>query len=350
VYAAPFDALAYNGMQINGSMEVSQENGATSIPVIAATVNIADGWNVICNGAQINANVGNETVTPSGFTRSLRMIVGIAIGIPAAGNFGAATQKIEGYRCNRLGFGKAGASPITISFWVQTNRVGTYSGSVRNNSVTRSYAFTFSVSAVGTWEYKTITVPGDTSGTWEVTNLTGLEVSFTMFSGSTFTTAPNVWTAGNFIGATGTINGANATTDFMLLTGVVVLPGIEAPSAARSVLIMRPYDQELLTCQRYYQITQVGTGICVATNVARLVIPYMVPVRNAPTAAVIVGPLGITDTLQNVMQSAAQITNISPARNYMQADFAGFTGLTVGKFCYCLPLSGSGFISLDARL
>jgi len=289
-YAAPFDAMAYSGMQINGNAEVSQQYGTTNVPVVSAIVKIADGWNVIADGVQINADAGGAAAGPPGFSSCLRMQVGIAIGIPAATNFSSATQRIEGYRVSRLAWGTANASPVTIAFWVQTNRTGMYSGSVRNATANRSYAFTFTINAIGTWEYKTVTIPGDTAGTWEKTNLTGLEIAFTVFSGTNFLTAPNVWTNGNFIGATGTINGAASTSDFILITGVVILPGIEAPRADRSALIMRPFDQELVTCKRYYQKPFINDFVIIANSYAagqRFDATYLLPVemRSAPTMA-----------------------------------------------------------------
>ena len=256
IYAAPFDALAYNGMQINGGMEVSQENGTSQIAVPSASnTYIVDGWRVQSGGAQ--TAYGMQVVPSMGLPKALQVQINPANPSPATGNFCAIYQLIEGYRIGRLMWGTAGASPITIAFWVLAVRPGTYSGSVRNGpGVTRSYAFSFTINAASTWEYKTVTIPGDTAGTWVNDNTAGMLITFALMAGSAVTTSANTWTAGNFYGVTGTINGVAATSDLFQITGVIILPGVEAPSAARSPLIMRPYDQELLTCQRYYEAGQ----------------------------------------------------------------------------------------------
>jgi hypothetical protein len=113
-----------------------------------------------------------------------------------------------------------------------------------------------------------------------------------MMAGTSKRTNPGVWTAGDFYGANGTINGVAVASDTMLITGVVVLPGIEAPTAERSPLIMRPYDQELVACRRYYQkiggevlgdiiLQGVATGASQPFSATLSLVPTM---RAAPTA------------------------------------------------------------------
>ena len=252
IYAAPFDALAYNGMQINGSMEVSQENGAANVTVTSgADKYIADGWRVKSTGQTVTGVIASSIVG-SGFTNYLQTIPSAANAAPAAGDILAVYQNIEGYRVARLGWGTANAQPLTIGFWVWGYRVGAYSGSV-NGGGGRSYVFTFNLNSQYNWEYKTVTILGDVAGTWMTNNGTGLAVSFTLMAGTTHQNAAGAWVAGNKYAATGTINAVASMSDTMLITGVVVLPGFEAPSAARSPLILRPYDQELVTCKRYYE-------------------------------------------------------------------------------------------------
>jgi hypothetical protein len=231
--------------------------------------------------------VGNQSGTvPAGFSKSIQMFVnGTANPSPGGSDYALFTQRIEGYRVLRLGWGTANAQPITIGFWVFAARPGSYSGAVRNDpTANRTYVFSFTINVANTWEWKTITIPGDTTGTWNKDNTTGLMLMFTMMAGTSMTTVAGAWTAGSFLGATGTINGVASTTDTMLLTGLVVLPGIEAPSAARSALIMRPYDQELVTCKRYWQS---NTANCDATAAAAGVpvpslITYSTEMRSNP--------------------------------------------------------------------
>src|SRR4029077_8843519 len=124
--------------------------------------------------------------------------------------------------------------------------------SLRNGATDRSYVTTYTQNVADVAEYKTITVPGDTAGTWTRDNTIGLVVAFALACGTTPTApAANTWyttTAPGYVAAPGQINAVAATSDIFRLAGVIVLPGIEAPSAARSALIMRPFDQELITC------------------------------------------------------------------------------------------------------
>jgi hypothetical protein len=161
---------------------------------------------------------------------------------------------IEGYRVARLGWGTVNAQPLTIAFWVYAFRAGNYSGSVRNGGATRSYPFPFTIVAANTWEYKTVTIPGDTTGTWAKDNTAGMTISITLMAGTTFTAPANAWVNGNFAGVNGTANSVTTTSDYMLIAGIIVLPGVEAPSSARLPLIMRPFDQELILCKRYWQL------------------------------------------------------------------------------------------------
>ena len=251
IYAAPYDAMAYSGMQINGGMEVSQELGLAGVSVTTGTLKyVLDGWVVLSGGQTISAAQA-ASVLP-GFSNQLSMVASTANAAPAAGHYAYALQKIEGYRIARLAWGTANAQPITIGFWIYVNRAGTYSGSITNAAANRSYPFSFAVGAA-TWEYKTVTIPGDTTGTWPKDNSAALNLNFSMMAGSTLQGPANAWAAGNYIAATGTTNGVAATSDVMVITGVTVIPGTQAPTAAQSPNIMRPYGQELVTCQRYYE-------------------------------------------------------------------------------------------------
>ena len=254
IYAAPFGVMSYSGLQINGGMEITQELGSgVAVSVSNTTKFVCDGWQLGSNGTQVVTGTSTTNTTLPGFTSQLNVGVTTTNTSPAAGNYVNLWQSIEGIRASRLMWGTANAQPITISFWIYSTRTGMYSGSIRNSPITRSYIFTYQVNAASTWEYKTVTIPGDTAGTWTRDNTVGMQVSFTQMCGSTLQTAAGVWTAGNFIAAPGTTNGVQTTSDVHIFTGVTVHPGTQAPIAAQSAFIMRPYQDELLICKRYYQ-------------------------------------------------------------------------------------------------
>ena len=250
IYAAPFDALAYNGMQINGSFYVSQEKGTGA----SSVGYICDGWQVVTGGTMVLSaqQVINGSLV-SGLPNCAVLFPITAQASLAVNDQASFRTLIEGYRMVRLGFGTSGASPVTFGFWTAHHRVGTYSVSIRTPTGSRSCVATYTQNNVDTWEYKTVTFPGNTIGTWANDNSKGFLIDWTIAAG-TAVTAPSagVWSGNNYIAVPGQVNAVAATTDVFRITGIVMLPGIEAPSAARAPFIMRPYDQELLLCQRYY--------------------------------------------------------------------------------------------------
>jgi len=281
---APFYSAAYSGMQINGSFEVSQEKGAN---LAVAAGYICDGWNYAGTGTGVlTAGTTIPSIPFPGFIYRLIMSTSTAQASMAAGDRFNISQNIEGYRVARLGWGTSQAQPLTLGFWTRHIRTGIYSVAFRNNAANRSYVTTYTQDTTDTWEYKVVTVPGDTTGTWLVDNGVGLTVTFTLACGTTLTApAANTWTAGNFIAAPGQVNAMASTSDSFRLTGVIVLPGIQAPTAAQSPLLMRPYDQELITCKRYWEKVrayQVSYSIA-GTSVVATTAPFSVEKRANPT-------------------------------------------------------------------
>jgi len=260
-YAAPYDAIAYSGMQINGSMEVSQELGTAGVVVTTpGTKYGVDGWALGHGSSTGSSAIAQSTSSPGrGFPNSVA-IYGTATPPSNAGNdYQFLLQSIEGYRWSRLGYGAANAQPVTISFWILTNFVGggTCTLALRNGPVgNRSYVTKLTLAGSNVWEYKTVTIPGDVGGTWVTNNTVAAQLSFCGLSAasSTLNTATvNAWQAGNFIAATGQTNFMTGNGAGIFVTGVSIIPGTQAPTAAQSPLIMRPYDQELQTCKRYWE-------------------------------------------------------------------------------------------------
>ena len=249
IYAAPFDAMAYGGLQINGAMEVNQEGVASSVN----NKYFCDGWQLIGTGTMsVTATQVSVTNIP-GFLAQAQFTVGIAQTSLGAGDYLGLQQYIEGWRCVRLGWGTANAQPLTISFWSAHHRTGIYSGAVRNKANNRTYTFAYTQAAADVPQYNTVTIPGDTTGTWTTDNTIGLGLFLMMACGSTYTApAANTWFGATYAAAPGQINAVAATSDVFRLTGVIVLPGNEAPTAARSPFVMRPFTDELERCQRYY--------------------------------------------------------------------------------------------------
>ena len=339
-------ALAYSGMQINGSMEVSQELGIDGGVSVAGYV--CDGWGY----AKAGTSVGNAVATSTAWFPPLQnsLVLDTTTASPwlAAGDFSFFQQSIEGYRVARLGWGAASAMPITIAFWTAHHQPGLYTGAIRNAAVNRSYAFSYTHASADTSQYNVVTIPGDTSGTWNKTNSAGLILSFAQASGTTFI-APSLNTrvAGNYIAGPGQVNAVAAADDYFRIGGVVVLPGLYAPTAAQSPLIMRPYDQELVTCQRYYRHWGRGqTAVAVTLNNIFCGVDYL-GMRATPSASLVTTSIMFRDPLQGMFTSTGSALDgptIAIDGGFLEV--TGFTGLTSGN----VGATYTGFLKLDARL
>ena len=256
LYAAPFDALAFSGIQLNGAMEVSQENGTTSVTLTGTgslqTKYLVDGVMAAYRGTFVAA-AQQVTDAPAGYKNSLKFTVSTAQSSLGANDELSVLIPIEGVRCARLALGGASAASISFGFWVKAHRTGSYSGSLRNASKARSCPFSFTVNSADTWEFKTVTVAGDTSGTWLTDTGIGVSLNLCIAGGSSRVGTAAAWAANDYSGVTSTTNAVAATSDTFQVTGLVVLPGIELPAYDRAPFLMRPFDQELTLCKRHYE-------------------------------------------------------------------------------------------------
>jgi hypothetical protein len=242
---------------INGDGFIDQRSDGSSTTPGVGAVNFIDRWkmNVFGSGRlTIGKNYGGVT-PPDGFVSYIGMKT-TTTSTPAANDYNFLTQMIEGSNLIDLQFGTANAKSFTISFWAYSSLTGTFGGSIRNSSATRSYPFTYTISSSNTWEKKTVVIPGDTTGTWSTSHLGGLEIIFVVSNGTTWQATPFAWAAGNYTGPNGSLVNLIGTLNATLyLTGIQAEIGSVATPYER-----RNYGHEFALCQRYYQITEVRTG------------------------------------------------------------------------------------------
>jgi hypothetical protein len=235
---------------INGAMVIDQRNAGASANNVAASGTYAiDRWRYYgtsVNKFSVQQNAGSVT-PPTGFTNYLG-ITSLSANSPDATDEYAIQQYIEGYNIADLDWGTANAKTITLSFWVRSSLTGTFSGVAKNNAGNRTYPFSYTINQANTWEYETITIPGDTTGSWLTTNGRGIALFFNLGTGSTYLQTANAWTASFANGATGSVNvlGTNGATFY--ITGVQLERGTQATS-----FDYRDYGRELQLCQRYFQ-------------------------------------------------------------------------------------------------
>ena len=235
---------------INGGMVIDQRNAGASVTPTNGSYGL-DRWSFNATAASkftAQQNAGAAT-PPAGFANYLGVTSSSAYSVLSSDIF-SIFQVIEGFNTADLAWGTASAATVTISFWVRSSLTGTFGGALRNSAANRAYPFTYSISAANTWEQKTVTIAGDTSGTWLTTNGTGIILSFGLGGGSTYSGTAGAWSgAGNYITATGatSVVGTNGATFY--ITGVQLEKGSTATS-----FDYRPYGTELALCQRYYEI------------------------------------------------------------------------------------------------
>jgi hypothetical protein len=274
---------------INGAMVINQRNAGNSVSVTNnSNTYYIDRWRW---GYGSSGTYTSQRVVdaPSGFYNSLKMTVTSTATVDSTNGWWF-YQAIEGYNVVDLGWGASGASTITLSFWVKSSLTGTYGVNIDNGGTyTRHYTSTYTINSANTWEYKTITVPGDTTGTWAKDSSGGTGVRFFLGAGSALKIGtPNTWntTAGDSIVATGTVNWVTSSSATWQVTGVQFEKGSVATAFEN-----RQYGQELALCHRYFQDFRSGgqrNGFplinTITGDASRVAIfPSLVQMRSAPT-------------------------------------------------------------------
>jgi hypothetical protein len=270
---------------LNGGMVIDQRNAGASVTLNGNLYSV-DRWGT---QASLNskATIQQSATAPTGFTNSV-VVTSSSAYSPLAADFFWLYQTIEGFNIADLNWGSASAQAVTLSFWVRSSLTGTFS--VRLGSGSRSYVTTYTIASANTYEYKTVTIPGDTSGTWNATNGTGVQVQFDLGSGSNRTTATtNAWQAGDFQKATGTVSLVSTNGATLNITGVQLEAGSVATPFER-----RPFGGELALCQRYGEriiagYTVQAAGAPAAGNQQQISGSFATTKRTAPTMSFISG-------------------------------------------------------------
>ena len=232
---------------INGDMRFDQRNVGTSVTPANGQYAL-DRWGASQTSAGKFSIQQQTAVVPVGFSHALK-ITSLSSYAVGAGDIFGIYQPVEGFNSADFSFGTANAQTVTLSFWVYSSLTGTFGGSIFNAALTRTYPFSYSISSANTWTKITITMPGDTTGTWVgATNGVGMYVVLSVGVGSTYSGTANAWSAGWYYSVTGatSIVGTNGATWYV--TGVQLEVGSVATPFER-----RQYGQELALCQRYYE-------------------------------------------------------------------------------------------------
>ena len=337
---------------INGDCRIDQRNAGASVTVGTGAFGVDRFRSAeVTDGT---ATAQQSTVAPNGFSNSLLYTVTGTDASLGSTQYASIAQRIEGFNIADLGWGTASASPITISFWVRSSVTGTYCVGLYNSGGARSYTAEYTINVADTWEQKTITVVGDTTGTWLTNNGIGVVLSFTLAVGSSYQQTAGSW------GSTAFAIGTSNQTNLMATSGATFyITGVQLEqNTSATPFERRLYNQELANCQRYYlqygkdsgntssPVSQLG--MAASTTDAKVIYSFPVPMRAIPTATQ--SALQLADSI-----SSFTITAVSQGANEQSPlacniNFSVASGLTQYRPYWARTSSTSGFLALSAEL
>ena len=256
---APISSVMRNRI-INGAMVINQRAFSGSMTTAGDSLYTLDRWRgyfFLNDKYSVSQNAGSVT-PPAGFTNYLGVTSSAATTV-ASGSYFMIRQTIEGYNIADLGWGTANAKTVTLSFWVRSSLTGTFGGSLENSAGTYSYPFSYTISSANTWEQKSITISGQTSGSWATNNTAGLIMQFSLGVGSSLQGTANTWANAEYWSVTGETQIVGTSGATWYVTGVQLEVGTQATGFE-----YRQYGQELALCQRYYET--LGFGLLGVAN------------------------------------------------------------------------------------
>jgi hypothetical protein len=349
------NTVGMKNIVINGDMSLAQRS--TSVASITT-----GGYKTLDRFEMAMDSVGTwtmsqstDTPTGQGFANSLKLDCTTADAAPAAGDYLIIIQKFEGQNLQYLKKGTASALSLTASFWVKSTKTGTFICEIFDNDNSRQISASYTVNVTNTWEFKTITFPGDTTGTLNNDNGTSLTLRFWLVAGSTYSsgTLATSWASNvNANAAVGQVNIADSTSNDWYITGVQLEAGTTA-----SDFEFLPVDVNLGRCQRYYhRINPNGTGGSIGsaayyTSASVFVsLNFPTSMRTSPSMEQVTGT-----NYYNINRNAANDnfntftlndSNIDSADLYVDSDVSG----TAGHAGRCRFNSASGYVAFSAEL
>jgi hypothetical protein len=240
--------INFRNIIINGGMDLAQRG--TSASNVSTGYDTVDRFKILRGAGQLNVSQETDAPSGSGFVKSFKVLEGSSGANPGASDTNRIQQIFEGQNLQYLKKGTSSAESLTLSFWIKATVTGTYIAELYDLDNTRQISKSYTVSSASTWEYKTITFAGDTTGAFGNDNGDSMSVSLFLTAGSNFTSGTlstswsSVTTANRAVGQVNALASAN---DFVQITGVQLEAGTTA-----SDFEFLPHDVNLKRCQRYF--------------------------------------------------------------------------------------------------
>jgi len=340
---------------INSDMRIDQRNAGAAVTASGSFP--VDRFQIF-NSTDGAFSAQQDSSAPTGFVNSLKFTTTTEDGTLTTTQAAQSQQRIEGFNFADLGWGTAFAKTVTLSFWVRSSLTGTFGGSLRNNAQDRSYPFTYLISVADTWEYKTVTIAGDTSGTWLTNNSIGCRVTFGLGGGPDASGTAGAWVGANYSNVTGAVSVIGTLNATWQITGVQLEAGSVATPFER-----RPYGTELALCQRYFTQTTVetvfpgSTQSLVSASGDNLAVSIQCPVnmRTAPTVSsnltnanyTTLWTLDVSFVTGDVGKTGTVTLNFFRGTNSYGVALTGATWASTPNLFY---VRSTGFISASAEL
>jgi hypothetical protein len=366
LYAAPLDAMAFNGVQLNGGVDVSQELGTTGATLASGTAKYtADLWQAkyvhgagtaVVTSGQVAA--GSFPAALPGYSFGHQIKATTALGSPANGDYAMHRHLVEGYRVARLAWGTSGAQPLTYGFNFYATISGTIFVKIGNSDNSRNHYVEHAV--VSGWNWIAGSVAGDTSGTWQKTTSVGLIFDIYSAGKAASPVVPGSWTSTNTMQTTNSTSLLGSNNNLTIVTGLILLPGLELPSSSHAALIMRPFDQEVLSCQRYLwekvpnSNNYFDIGAIFSSTSARL---YFHPHRDLRVAPSLITSGTASDYNFGTIDAAPAACDATPSlvgggvsMNLVSFSKSSGHGFAINAFAHCGRATANGRLLFDARL
>jgi hypothetical protein len=351
--------VTFRNKLINGAMVIDQRNAGASVTPTSGTYTLD---RYVCYLTQaskftVQQNAGGLTGTnlPVGFTNYLGVTSSSAYAVISTDEFNI-NQSIEGFNFADMAWGTANAKTVTLSFQVRSSLTGTFGGCLRNSATNRSYPFSYSIPSANTWTPISVTIAGDTSGTWiGATNGIGVFVTIGLGNGTTTSNTAGAWVAGNYTNATGAVSVVGTSGATFYITGVQ----LEAGSTA-SPFEYRQYGTELALCQRYYYkikaesiASTFAVGFCQSTTLAVGMTTFPTTMRIAPTALEQSGTAGDYRVFIGAGTTCSAVPLIAAGTGTpfsISTTFTVASGLTANSGAYLQALNSTAYLGWSAEL